>query len=568
MSEFTQSSFFKPVRWLVRPSPKLSTTNQERAEHFLILYGLYIVIALVYSAIAITSLAIAGDAASVRSSIQGTAYALPINLLVFFLARSRWFLLAVGLALVIFDLMLLLSFVAGTARPELAILMVIPIMMSAFLFGLWVTIGVGIVQLSILLWQILMAIESPAGVAAAAELPIVLLLGAVSIAAAWVGRRRQRRGRATLELANRELSVVKQSLEKRIAAQTETLRASNRELEDRRRHLQTLYDQAADAFFVVDMNGVILEVNQWACDSLGYTSDELVGMTRDKVEAEFDINGTPNGELRPGQLFVGRARYRRKDGSLFPVEIRATLLELEGERRVFAVARDVTEQQRAARRLRTLTQELVVAQERERARVAAALHDETGQSLTALRYGLTMALDTASAETPNLATVQTQLRSALELLSKASEEIRRMAHTLRPAALEDLGLADAISGICHDYARTTPLVINYRCSDLPEIPPLTGITAYRIVQEGLTNVVRHASATVVDVDVTHDDHDLTVVIKDDGSGFDPLAQMESDDGGMGLAAMRERARLIDGSLTIESAEHGGSRLTAVVPYAQ
>lgn len=198
----------------------------------------------------------------------------------------------------------------------------------------------------------------------------------------------------------------------------------------------------------------------------------------------------------------------------------------------------------------------LLAQEDERRRVAAELHDEVGQSLTALTLSLSRAADAP-------ADPREELRRAADDASRVIEEVRAIARGLRPEALDDLGLPSALNNLCEQLSAHTGLAIERDISrHLPELAPETALVVYRIVQESLTNAVRHAEASTVTVSLAFEPPNLVAEVVDDGVGLNggpPSLQ------GAGIRGMRERAVLVRGELTILDAPGGGTRVRLLVP---
>ena len=319
----------------------------------------------------------------------------------------------------------------------------------------------------------------------------------------------------------------------------------------------------------VNLQNQIVDINNEGCRALGYTRDELVGMSVDEIESEFDVPppGTPS-QLPLGGHVTLFGRHVRKDKTTFPVEMRASLIMLGGVPHRFVIIRDISERLEAERKQRMLSQQVVVAQEEERRRVSRELHDEAGQAMTALRYNLASVVDALSAEsTPvDLDFVDTKLNQAIALNDETAAQLRHLAHRLRPAALDDLGLALAITGFCHEFAAYTGLEISFDSHDVAEVEDIAGITIYRVVQEGLNNVARYANATKARVDLNLIDDRIALTIVDNGEGFDVPANFEDDiDNGMGLTSMQERLDMIGGTLTINSEVGIGTSLLAELP---
>jgi signal transduction histidine kinase len=196
---------------------------------------------------------------------------------------------------------------------------------------------------------------------------------------------------------------------------------------------------------------------------------------------------------------------------------------------------------------------VVAAQELERQRLARELHDETGQALTSILLGLKR-LDGAE---PSAA-----VASLRELVVATLQDVRRLAVELRPKVLDDFGLLPALERLTQGFAEHTGISADLEATGLSERLPVEVETAiFRIVQESLTNVVKHAQASSVSIVLTRGDGRIKAVIEDDGRGFEPETMGE----GIGLVGMRERIELLDGSLTVESSERSGTTIAIEVP---
>ena len=201
---------------------------------------------------------------------------------------------------------------------------------------------------------------------------------------------------------------------------------------------------------------------------------------------------------------------------------------------------------------------VVAAQELERKRLARELHDETGQALTSILLGL-KPLEQAIRDDEGRAA----LASLRELVVSTLRDVRRLAVELRPTALDDFGLVPAIERLAETFGAQTQIRVDLESSlGAERLPAGIETTIYRIVQEALTNVVKHAGASRVSILLTMRDDAVAAVIEDDGVGFDPAAVAE---GGLGLVGMRERVGLVGGRLRVESAGGAGATLVAEVP---
>jgi signal transduction histidine kinase len=199
----------------------------------------------------------------------------------------------------------------------------------------------------------------------------------------------------------------------------------------------------------------------------------------------------------------------------------------------------------------------VAAQEAERRRLARELHDETGQALTSILLGLGV-LERAGDADELHAGVQALRAQVVETL----QGVRRLAVELRPKALDDFGLGPALRRLGQSVREVTDLDVQVEVLAGPDRLSADVETAiYRIVQESLTNVVKHADATHVSVLLTRKNDTMSIVIEDDGRGFDPAAPAE----GLGLSGMRERVALLDGTLRVESSPGAGTTLVMELP---
>ena len=202
---------------------------------------------------------------------------------------------------------------------------------------------------------------------------------------------------------------------------------------------------------------------------------------------------------------------------------------------------------------------VVEAQESERRRLARELHDETGQALTSILLGLK-----TLEETTGEADFRTAMDRLRELVVSTLEDVRRLAVELRPTALDDFGLVAALERLAALFADQTGIAVDFqsRLADDERLPGVVETALYRIVQESLTNVVKHARARRVSILLARRDGTVTVVVEDDGKGFDPADNRE---GGFGLTGMRERLGLLGGRLEIESGSETGTTIAAEVP---
>ena len=276
------------------------------------------------------------------------------------------------------------------------------------------------------------------------------------------------------------------------------------------------------------------EVAQDAARKLSATSGLFVPLlARDKaigVVAVYDKLGHDprfsDGDLRIAETFASRA----------------------------AVAADLS-----TRVARDALRRVVAAQELERRRLARELHDETGQALTSILLGLK-----AVEEAPSDSERQEAAAGLRELVVTTLQDVRRLAVELRPKALDDFGLVPALERLVESFSAQTGIDTELEARLAERLPEEIETALYRIVQEALTNVVKHARARNVSILIVRKDHSVSAVIEDDGLGFDPATTREE---ALGLLGMRERLELVDGRFDIETTPGAGTTIVAEVPVS-
>jgi signal transduction histidine kinase len=201
---------------------------------------------------------------------------------------------------------------------------------------------------------------------------------------------------------------------------------------------------------------------------------------------------------------------------------------------------------------------VVGGQEVERRRLARELHDETGQALTSILLGLRAVEEAGSGDE-----LQKSVSDVRELVVATLQDVRALAVQLRPKALDDFGLVPALERLVQTFSEATAISVELE-AQLGEsrLPAEIETTLYRIIQEALTNVVKHAEAKSVSVLLVRGESSVTAVIEDDGRGFDPTNTRED---GLGLLGMRERVELHDGQLKIEASPEAGTTLVVEMP---
>jgi signal transduction histidine kinase len=227
---------------------------------------------------------------------------------------------------------------------------------------------------------------------------------------------------------------------------------------------------------------------------------------------------------------------------------------------VCGISIDITDIRKARDQMRRLSDSILRGQEKERAALSRELHDELGQVLTALHLDTVWLRDRLKEAD---AGASARAGAMCALIDKAIDEVRGMATRLRPGVLDNLGLVDALDWYIGDFGKRSKVNCVFRHFGVPQVDDRVATTTYRIAQEALTNVVRHSSASRVEVSLRAESGALTLSVADNGQGFDPGELAESP--GLGVLGMRERAELAGGVLEIRSRRGEGTRVQLRVP---
>lgn len=325
-----------------------------------------------------------------------------------------------------------------------------------------------------------------------------------------------------------------------------------------------IFEAAPDGIVVVDSQGVIRDANPQAEEMFGYTREELVGSEVEVLVPE-DSRGihreertdyVEDPEPRPMGVDL-ELRGLRKDGTEFPVEISLSPLHTDEGMYVISIVRDVSER----RRLREFGSGSLRAAEEERKRIARELHDDAAQRLATLLVRTRIAL---KKEDGDYRQVLEEMRG--EIL-EAAEGVRRIARGLRPPALQDVGVVAAIRSHLRQTAEATELGLEFDADPVDALLDEDGkLVLYRVVQEAVNNVVRHAEASGVTVSIARGEGGVRGVVEDDGKGFD-LERAVRDGRGLGIMGMQERASSVGGKLSIDSRRGEGTRVVVELPVA-
>ncbi len=333
-----------------------------------------------------------------------------------------------------------------------------------------------------------------------------------------------------------------------------------------------LFENASDAMWVQDMEGNFLDGNRALEKLSGYTLEELAGknITQFLSDEFLALAKEVQRKLLAGEDIDQpyEQRFLVKGGRTRIVKMATNPIIINGEVKGFQhVARDVTEEKQLQENMRFYVHQVTRAQEDERKRIARELHDSVSPPLLLLAQGLDMLSSTKRPKLSNSA-----LKQALEGLRsqaiEALETLRRCAQDLRPRILDDLGLVAALEWMTEDMVKSQGIDAYAEVMGVEQTLPVeTQLLLFRIVQEALNNIRTHAEASRVVVKLEFGDNRIKMTVSDNGKGFELPERMGdlASVGKLGLAGMQERARLLGGSLKVESELGKGTRVAVEAP---
>lgn len=346
-----------------------------------------------------------------------------------------------------------------------------------------------------------------------------------------------------------------------------------RALKQNQAWLSTILDSLGEAIIVTDADGVIQFINPKTEQISGRRSATLIGSRLETCFRFQDIKSGRPVEWKPADVIRHPDRYDRprvfhlmsESGSATPVEetvtpIRDDRAELLG---LVTVFRDVTRQYEYEQRLREFSAYLQTVQENERTHIAREIHDELGQTLTALKMDVSwLRRKMESIPEP----VGQKLTAMTELINQIISRVKKITSELRPGLLDDLGLAAAIEWQADEFTKRTdiPCKVVIRPDNLT-VGAALSTSLFRVFQEALTNIMRHAKASRVDVRLTQRNHEVELNIRDNGLGIRP--DQMNDSKSFGLIGMRERIQFIGGRVRIQAKKGGGTEIRVWAPLS-
>lgn len=334
---------------------------------------------------------------------------------------------------------------------------------------------------------------------------------------------------------------------------------------------RTLVEQATDGIFIADNTGKFIIVNSAAVKLSKYTEEELANLTIYDLADPEEIKTNPFKfeEMKSELGARSERKLKRKDGSIVDIEINAKFLS---DGRFLAFIRDITERKKSEnelnssyRAIRKLTSHLQNAREEERTHIAREIHDELGQQLTVLKMDVSWLIKKIKQfENQQL---NNKAAEIVQMLNDTVNTIRRISSDLRPVLLDDLGLAAAIEWHLSEFGKRSGIKTDFfTLESTIEIPRAIATGLFRIYQESITNIARHAEATEVMVELFIEDRVVTMAIADNGKGFDVTSIGRKKT--LGVLGMQERTVMMGGTFRIKRNPAKGMKVEVHVPILQ
>lgn len=349
----------------------------------------------------------------------------------------------------------------------------------------------------------------------------------------------------------------------------ENTRVESVEEQSQMRLLATVVEDSNDAIVIQDLEGKIVNWNKGAELAYGYSAEEALKMNmmsmvpeEDRVKMKRYLENIKLGKQIPSF----EVRHRRKDGKIMDMWLTTTrLVDDQGLTNAIATtSRDVTGWKKAekelttmTKRLRVLSHRLIEIQEQERTNIARELHDQVGQSLNLLKLLLDRAIIADDEARQGL------YNQAVPLLAELIDRVGTLSLEMRPKILDDLGLVHALEWYFERFTNQTNIRVQFEAPVVDiKIDEQISNSIYRVVQEALTNVARHAHATTARVILKADHSSIKLRIEDNGIGFDPTGKEASASGG--IIGMQERISLLGGTLQVRSKPGSGARVIVTI----
>ncbi len=352
------------------------------------------------------------------------------------------------------------------------------------------------------------------------------------------------------------------------------LKKNENDIAESERRYRSLIEQSFDGIALINKNGKIIVWNSKLLELLGYNEDEILNLNSKEIIHNKKINIK---EKKSHDKLHFEYEFIRKDKNHFPAEINISIFE---NGMIMYVIKDISERKAAEEMqeklfnklleaqniMKNLSRQLIQVQEQERRNIARELHDEIGQTLTAIKIDILNAIKFIR----SLNALE-HLNDSIKMVEETLNNVREMSLKLRPSILDDLGLIPAVRWFLVRQSERTGINAKVITKPLTErIPSEIQITCYRIIQEAVTNIIKHSNAKNMTVEINILSNELYLIISDDGIGYDvhSARKMATSGSSIGVLGMQERAEAVGGWLDIFSGPNKGTKIHAIFPLKQ
>lgn len=343
------------------------------------------------------------------------------------------------------------------------------------------------------------------------------------------------------------------------------LRKSFKELSD----IRFALDESA-IVAITDQKGKITFVNEKFCKISKYSKQELLGQDHRIINSGYHSKEFIRDLWRTvaqGKVWHGEIKNRAKDGTFYWVDTTIVpLLDQENKPHQYvAIRKEITKRKEMEETLKALPQRIIQVQEAEQKRISREIHDDLGQALVTSKILMQSLAEEIYLKNPDLKEKCEKLINYQDTIIEKAQDI---ASSLRPIVLQEYGLTAAIKIMIDEFKNKKGLKIEPQLCQIDNLKfQSEPINIYRIIQESLTNIIKHAKATKVDVTFKKNESSLSIIIKDNGRGFSVnKTERPRQSAGLGLSTMEERARLLGGNIRINTSVDKGTEVFLSIPY--
>lgn len=334
------------------------------------------------------------------------------------------------------------------------------------------------------------------------------------------------------------------------------LKSTRQELERTEENFKALFDNSSDEIFVLDEQGNVLEVNKVACDQLGYSRVEFLGMNMVDIKTDLYPESIIDrfDDTLKNQTSTFDSEHISRDGQLMPVEIKARLITYDGKKVILAIARDISQRQELERKVLSV---VIQTEERERERFSKDMHDGLGPLLSSVKLYVNELEDEEMPQEQK----EEYINYINELIDEAVSSTRAISNNLMPRVIHDYGLVKALDSFIMKINRVGKLEIEMVTQGFETVlDKNVQLILFRVISELINNTLKHAKASKVDIIMKRNHEKIEVLFADNGIGFDAEYVMQNKKTGIGLKSIISRIRSINGHYRFDSEPGKGFKI--------